>query len=170
MSVLKDKLEGKSKALIILSQEFLEIKQERDQFKMMAEQLRMQFTELKRKMDGLGPSLTTVYDHQVIVGRPDQEQVIACLKEQNKNLLFEVEDLRMKLHDCEGDLRLLREQLLTSKMARLATNNGAHDSNALIEPCSSNAKNLARQISSANERENMHGKFTLLSILPFTID
>jgi hypothetical protein len=106
-------LDSKSCALIILSQELLECKAQRDQFKLMGEQLRDRYGLLKRKMEGLGPTLSAVYDYDYDIPRSSGQneplaQLLITLKEQNKHLIREIDDLRMKLEDAEGNHSLRR--------------------------------------------------------------
>lgn len=86
----------------------------------MGEQLRLSYSQLKRKMEGLGPSLSSVYDYDSIgpghgAGRtiPQEPlaQLLVTLQEQNKHLIREIDDLRMKLEDAEGDLKIVRGQM-----------------------------------------------------------
>ncbi|CAG2162554.1 unnamed protein product [Oppiella nova] len=119
ISLLRDKLDSKSCALIILSQELLECKAQRDQFKLMGEQLRERYGIIKRKMEGLGPTLSAVYDYEYDIPRSSSSQseplaqLLITLKEQNKHLIREIDDLRMKLEDAEGDLKIVRGQMRT---------------------------------------------------------
>ena len=103
---MRDKLDSKSCALIILSQELLECKAQRDQFKLMGEQLRQRYGQLRHQMEGLGPTLSSVYhldaDRQTQHNSEPLAQLLITLKEQNKHLIREIDDLRMKLEDAEG--------------------------------------------------------------------
>lgn len=97
---------------MILSQELLECKAQRDEFKLMGEQLRERYAIIKRKMEGLGPTLSAVYDYDGYDTPPNRSyaaqnseplaQLLITLKEQNKHLIREIDDLRMKLEDAEG--------------------------------------------------------------------
>ncbi|CAG2112882.1 unnamed protein product [Medioppia subpectinata] len=74
----------------------------------MGEQLRERYGVIKRKMEGLGPTLSAVYDYEYDMPRSSQSpgeplaQLLMTLKEQNKHLIREIDDLRMKLEDAEG--------------------------------------------------------------------
>ena len=74
----------------------------------MGEQLRDRYGQLKRKMEGLGPTLSAVYDYEYDIPRTScgqnepLAQLLMTLKEQNKHLIREIDDLRMKLEDAEG--------------------------------------------------------------------
>lgn len=51
--ICKRKLDSKCEALLILSKELDECRSERDQFKLMAEQLRARYQDIKRQINGL---------------------------------------------------------------------------------------------------------------------
>lgn len=78
----------------------------------MAEQIRDKYSRLKKVL------LTTSTDQLMsggqMMGHPSTlplTQVLLELTDQNKFLLFEVEELKAKLSDSESDLKMLREQL-----------------------------------------------------------
>lgn len=109
---MKCKLDSKSKALLILSQDLMSCQRERDEYKLMAEQIRDKYSRLKKVL------LTTsteqlMMSSQGLMGSASipLTQVLLELTDQNKFLLFEVEELKSKLSDSESDLKLLREQL-----------------------------------------------------------
>lgn len=111
-NLLKCKLECKTEALLILSHEMEQYRSERDQYKLMADQLRERYSTLKKRVEGWGPSLLGVYDMRGFKGEREQSlvQLLCELKEQNKSLQSEVDDLKQKLTDAQGDIRILREQ------------------------------------------------------------
>lgn len=111
-NLLKCKLECKTEALLILSHEMEQYRSERDQYKLMADQLRERYSALKKRVEGWGPSLLGVYDMRGFKGEREQSlvQLLCELKEQNKSLQSEVDDLKQKLTDAHGDIRILREQ------------------------------------------------------------
>lgn len=122
---MKCKLESKSKALVILSQDLVEVKRERDEYKLMAEQIRDRYHGLKKMVKDFQPNIKGVHSfspshpglstHMSLVEQISSSTPLASvlleLTEQNKYLLFEVEELKTKLFDAEGDLKLMREQL-----------------------------------------------------------
>ncbi|KAG1673931.1 Coiled-coil domain-containing protein 149 [Nymphon striatum] len=114
-SILKSKHASKVEAILILSKELENYRNERDQFKLMAEQLRERHSSLRKKVEGWGPSLLGIYE-----GRDQGEQGLIQLlcefKEQNKALKAEVETLRQKLVDSNGDIKLLREQIARQRV------------------------------------------------------
>lgn len=106
--VLKRKLESKNEALLILSRDIQECREERDQFKLMAEQIQERYQALKKQLVGVAPQLNFNYnnmEHQSLA------RLLCEMKEVNKTLQLEVDDLRQKLSDSQGDIKLLREQL-----------------------------------------------------------
>ncbi|ESO82912.1 hypothetical protein LOTGIDRAFT_109065 [Lottia gigantea] len=97
--VCRCKLDSKCEALLILSKELDQCRSERDQFKLMAEQLRERYQAIKRQMTGR--SLV---------------QLLCDTKEVKKSLKFEVDDLKQKLNDAQGDIKLLREQIARQRV------------------------------------------------------
>ncbi|XP_021365844.1 coiled-coil domain-containing protein 149-like [Mizuhopecten yessoensis] len=115
--ICKRKLDSKCEALLILSKDLAQCVSERDQFKLMAEQLRERYQALKKqvlgKMPPSDPNDNNRYPH---VKQQDLGFVLVETREQNKSLQFEVEDLRQKLHDAQGDIKLLREQIARQRV------------------------------------------------------
>ncbi|XP_076460985.1 coiled-coil domain-containing protein 149-like [Babylonia areolata] len=122
--VCRQKLESKCEALLILSRELAECRSERDQFKLMAEQLRERYQVLKRQLAGhrpMSPShddLSCNVDLKQYATTQGQglAQVLMEYREQNKCLQIEVDDLKQKLQDAQGDIKLLREQIVRSRV------------------------------------------------------
>ncbi|XP_023242902.1 coiled-coil domain-containing protein 149-like [Centruroides sculpturatus] len=117
-NIMKCRLDSKTEALLILSKELDKYRSERDQFKLMASQLRERYNALKKRIEGWGPSLLGVYDIRGFKGDREQSlaQLLCELKEQNKSLMFEVNDLKQKLSDAQGDIKLLREQIARQRL------------------------------------------------------
>ncbi|XP_033754635.1 coiled-coil domain-containing protein 149-like isoform X2 [Pecten maximus] len=115
--ICKRKLDSKCEALLILSKELAQCVSERDQFKLMAEQLQERYQALKKqvlgKMPSSDPNDNNRYPH---VKHQDLGFVLIETREQNKSLQFDVEDLRQKLHDAQGDIKLLREQIARQRV------------------------------------------------------
>ncbi|XP_069112073.1 coiled-coil domain-containing protein 149-like [Argopecten irradians] len=115
--ICKRKLDSKCEALLILSKELAQCVSERDQFKLMAEQLQERYQAIKKQMMGkmppTDPNDNNRYPH---VKHQDLGFVLIETREQNKSLQFEVEDLRQKLHDAQGDIKLLREQIARQRV------------------------------------------------------
>uniref|UniRef100_A0A1A8AY41 Coiled-coil domain containing 149a n=1 Tax=Nothobranchius furzeri TaxID=105023 RepID=A0A1A8AY41_NOTFU len=104
--VCKRKLESKKEALFILSKELDTCQQERDQYRLMANQLRERHQELKKKygelIDG-DSSLPPEKRNQVNLG-----QLLRDSRERVKQLTGEVKDLTQRLDETQGDNKLLR--------------------------------------------------------------
>ncbi|XP_022256380.1 coiled-coil domain-containing protein 149-like isoform X1 [Limulus polyphemus] len=113
LNITKCKLESKNEAVLILNRELDQYRSERDQLKLMADQLRERYNSLKKRVEGWGPSLMGVYDIRGFRGEGEQSlaQLLCELKEKNRALQTEVDDLKQKLSDAQGDTRLLRHQL-----------------------------------------------------------
>ncbi|KAJ9584550.1 hypothetical protein L9F63_021108 [Diploptera punctata] len=112
-SALRRKLQSKSEALLILSKDLDQCRTERDQFKLMAEQLQDRYSMLKKKSHDMGLSRMMLYSDGFESNRSGHSvaQLMSETKEQNKALRIEVEDLRQKLRDAQGDNKVLRVRL-----------------------------------------------------------
>ncbi|XP_077102716.1 coiled-coil domain-containing protein 149-B isoform X2 [Siphateles boraxobius] len=112
--VCKRKLESKKEALLILSKELDTCQQERDQFKLMANQLRERHQGLKKKyrelIDG-DPSLPPEKRKQVNLA-----QLLRDSREQNKQLVDEVKELNQRLAEVQGDNKLLRMTIAKQRL------------------------------------------------------
>ncbi|XP_056127687.1 coiled-coil domain-containing protein 149-B isoform X2 [Rhinichthys klamathensis goyatoka] len=112
--VCKRKLESKKEALLILSKELDTCQQERDQFKLMANQLRERHQGLKKKyrelIDG-DPSLPPEKRKQVNLA-----QLLRDSREQNKQLSDEVKELNQRLAEVQGDNKLLRMTIAKQRL------------------------------------------------------
>lgn len=115
--VCKRKLESKCQALLILSKELDQCRSERDQFKLMAEQLQQRYQNIKRQLGQTCYSAS--FDDSTSRGPTSSKNLGSLLfecKEQNKSLQFDVEDLKQKLQDANGDIKLLREQIARQRV------------------------------------------------------
>ncbi|XP_021938781.1 coiled-coil domain-containing protein 149 [Zootermopsis nevadensis] len=112
-SALRRKLQSKSEALLILSKDLDQCRTERDQFKLMAEQLQDRYSMLKKKSHDMGFNYMMFYPDGVDSSRCGKSlaQVLGESTEQNKALRIELEDLRQKLRDAHGDIKVLRLSL-----------------------------------------------------------
>ncbi|XP_074642187.1 coiled-coil domain-containing protein 149-like isoform X2 [Tubulanus polymorphus] len=123
LSICQRKLDSKCEALLILSGELDQCRSERDQFKLMAEQLRERYQDLKRQVTGKSPGGGNNYSE------PESNEVdryggknenlslrLYQCKDANKCLQFEVDDLKQKLNDAQGDIKLLREQIARQRV------------------------------------------------------
>lgn len=113
MGVLQCRLESKAEALLILTRDLEQCQSERDQFKLMADQLRERHGELRRRLQAWGPTIASVYDGKNLKGQTEKSlaQLLCDLKEQNRQLQSENESLTQKLRESLEDGKLLREQL-----------------------------------------------------------
>ncbi|XP_060558667.1 coiled-coil domain-containing protein 149-B-like [Ruditapes philippinarum] len=113
------KLDSKCEALLILSKELDQCRSERDQFKLMAEQLRERCQTLKTSLSGKpkqSTSDTGIYKNYTDTQSQNLARLLYESKEYSKSLQFEVDDLKQKLHDANGDIKLLREQIARSRV------------------------------------------------------
>lgn len=124
----------KSEALMLLSQEMDQCRTQRDQFKLMAEQIQERFLHLKKQMcdmKELNRYLIQDLQYNNIISELFYDPFISLnnkyfcrcysleddfrtldllteAREQNKCLRLQVETLRQKLADAEGDIKVLR--------------------------------------------------------------
>ncbi|KAF1380551.1 hypothetical protein PFLUV_G00165030 [Perca fluviatilis] len=112
--VCKRKLESKKEALLILSKELDTCQQERDQYKMMANQLRERHQGLKKKytelIDG-DPSLPPEKRNQVNLA-----QLVRDSRARTKQLAEEVKELTQRLTEAQGDNKLLRMTITRQRL------------------------------------------------------
>ncbi|XP_032437955.1 coiled-coil domain-containing protein 149-like isoform X3 [Xiphophorus hellerii] len=112
--VCKRKLESKKEALLILSKELDTCQQERDQYKLMANQLRERHQGLKKKyrelIDG-DPSLPPEKRNQVNLG-----QLLRDSRDRVRQLTEEVKDLTQRLAEAQGDNKLLRMTITRQRL------------------------------------------------------
>ncbi|KAJ4944026.1 hypothetical protein JOQ06_012574 [Pogonophryne albipinna] len=103
--VCKRKLESKKEALLILSKELDTCQQERDQYQLMANQLRERHQGLKKKyrelIDG-DPTLPPEKRNQVNLAQLLRD------REKSSELSEEVKELKQRLVEAQGDNKLLR--------------------------------------------------------------
>nr|CAD7452187.1 unnamed protein product [Timema tahoe] len=115
---LRRKLQSKVEAVLILSKELDHYRTERDQFKLMAEQLQDRYTALKKIYHNMGHGHSSIFHGDGLVtekfGR-SLNQLLDESRERNKDLCIHLEDLRQKLADAQGDLKVLRSQQQKSR-------------------------------------------------------
>lgn len=112
--VCKRKLESKKEALLILSKELDTCQQERDQYKLMANQLRERHQGLKKKYSELidgDPSLPPEKRNQVNLA-----QLLTDSRERNSHLSEEVKELKQRLLEAQGDNKLLRMTITKQRL------------------------------------------------------
>lgn len=112
--ICKRKLESKKEALLILSKELDTCQQERDQYRLMANQLRERHQGLKKKyrelIDG-DPSLPPEKRNQVNLA-----QLLRDSREKNSQLSDEVKELKQRLLEAQGDNKLLRMTITKQRL------------------------------------------------------
>lgn len=112
--ICKRKLESKKEALLILSKELDTCQQERDQYKLMANQLRERHQGLKKKyrelIDG-DPSLPPEKRNQV-----NLSQLLRDSRDKNTRLSEEVKELKQRLLESQGDNKLLRMTITKQRL------------------------------------------------------
>ncbi|KAM6266789.1 coiled-coil domain-containing protein 149 isoform 3-T3 [Spheniscus humboldti] len=112
--VCKRKLESKKEALLILSKELDTCQQERDQYKLMANQLRERHQSLKKKyrelLDG-DPSLPPEKRKQANLA-----QLLSEAQDRNKHLGEEIRELQQRLGEVQGDNKLLRMTIAKQRL------------------------------------------------------
>ncbi|XP_017372584.1 coiled-coil domain-containing protein 149 isoform X1 [Cebus imitator] len=112
--VCKRKLESKKEALLILSKELDSCQQERDQYKLMANQLRERHQSLKKKyrelIDG-DPSLPPEKRKQANLA-----QLLRESQDRNKHLGEEIKELQQRLGEVQGDNKLLRMTIAKQRL------------------------------------------------------
>ncbi|XP_015250417.1 PREDICTED: coiled-coil domain-containing protein 149-B-like isoform X2 [Cyprinodon variegatus] len=112
--VCKRKLESKKEALLILSKELDSCQQERDQYKLMANQLRERHQALKKKYREL-------IDGDICLP-PDKRnqvnlsQLLRDSRERNSQLSEEVKELKQRLLEAQGDNKLLRMTITKQRL------------------------------------------------------
>ncbi|XP_041636100.1 coiled-coil domain-containing protein 149-A isoform X2 [Cheilinus undulatus] len=112
--ICKRKLESKKEALLILSKELDTCQQERDQYKLMANQLRERHQGLKKKyrelIDG-DTSLPPEKRNQVNLA-----QLLRDSRDRAKKLSEEVKELTQRLTEAQGDNKLLRMTITRQRL------------------------------------------------------
>uniref|UniRef100_A0A673ZPD1 Coiled-coil domain containing 149 n=1 Tax=Salmo trutta TaxID=8032 RepID=A0A673ZPD1_SALTR len=107
--VCKRKLESKKEALLILSKELDTCQQERDQYQLMANQLRERHQGLKKKYRELIVSLHPR-------NRLNLAQLLRDSRERSKQLSEEVKELSQRLAEAQGDNKLLRMTIARQRL------------------------------------------------------
>ena len=103
--ILRQKLQSKSEALIILSQELDKVRNESEDYRELTRRLQTQWSLLSSDLGG--PSNVSIFNNS--------NQKIAELRDENKRLVTEREHLRKILNDRDEDIKLIRKQWLKEK-------------------------------------------------------
>ncbi|XP_032709871.1 coiled-coil domain-containing protein 149 isoform X1 [Lontra canadensis] len=112
--VCKRKLESKKEALLILSKELDTCQQERDQYKLMANQLRERHQSLKKKYRELIDG-----DLSLPPEKRKQANLVQLLRDsqdRNKHLGEEIKELQQRLAEVQGDNKLLRMTIAKQRL------------------------------------------------------
>lgn len=108
-TALHRKLQSKMEALRILRKELEKFRTERDQFKLMAETLQLRYAALRRNsLSDMGGFNS---DTSGVPGSSSKTSVAKILhesRERNIKLTTEVEALKQKLSEVQGDIEILR--------------------------------------------------------------
>eukprot|EP00057_Strongylocentrotus_purpuratus_P013902 XP_011668376.1 PREDICTED: coiled-coil domain-containing protein 149 isoform X1 [Strongylocentrotus purpuratus] len=118
-NICKRKHQAKSDALLVLAKELDNVRQEKDAYKLMAEQLREKFHEQRKKYEererALGLSL---HDGDPLAERRNHTlvQILCESRAKNRKAELELVDLHQKLSEAEGDIKLLRESIARQRI------------------------------------------------------
>ena len=105
--ILRQKLQSKSEALIILSQELDKVRNECEDYRELTQRLQTQWSLLSSDLGG--PSQISIFNNSKV----------SELREENKRLVTEREHLRKVLSDREDDIKLIRKQWLKEKKSEV---------------------------------------------------
>ncbi|XP_065092686.1 coiled-coil domain-containing protein 149 [Ochlerotatus camptorhynchus] len=101
-SAIHRKLQSKVEALKIMRNELEKYRSERDQFKLMAETLQMRYSAIKSSLNS--PEFQAAgFSHSSAINL-----LVNQTRERNLSLSTEVEALRQRVHELEGDIEVLR--------------------------------------------------------------
>lgn len=144
--MLKKKIQIKTQALLMLSQELDQCRMQRDRFKLMAEQLqedldRRKQTDNKKAINGFKSTLDFAVQRQgqsiTNLNNLEEDTKIMDLliesREQNKCLRLQVDTLRHKLKEAEEDIRALRSKKAESPQTMVKDFPELHQREELIE-------------------------------------
>uniref|UniRef100_A0A8D8N5A5 Coiled-coil domain-containing protein 149 n=4 Tax=Culex pipiens TaxID=7175 RepID=A0A8D8N5A5_CULPI len=101
-SAIHRKLQSKVEALQIMRNELEKYRSERDQFKLMAETLQMRYSAIKSSLNSTELQAAG-FGHGSAVSL-----IVNQTRERNLSLTTEVEALRQRVHELEGDIKVLR--------------------------------------------------------------
>ncbi|XP_036341319.1 coiled-coil domain-containing protein 149-B-like isoform X1 [Rhagoletis pomonella] len=122
-SALHRKLVSKVEAVRILRKELEQFRTERDQFKLMAETLQLRYSAITRNNE-----------YSSCLGMEGNKTSVASIlhetRERNIKLTTEVESLKQKLNELQGDIELLRSATKEGKSERLQNELIAESSNS----------------------------------------
>ncbi|ESN91162.1 hypothetical protein HELRODRAFT_194509 [Helobdella robusta] len=116
LQVCKRRLESKCEAVMILSRDLDESRQQRDQLKLMADQLQNRYQMIRRQLAGAKFSSSQFLEDHSDIKQHNVVELLGEVKDENKCLKLQLEELRQKLDDANGDIKLLREQIARHRL------------------------------------------------------
>ncbi|XP_073843038.1 uncharacterized protein [Musca autumnalis] len=111
------KLQSKMEALRILRKELEKFRTERDQFKLMAETLQLRYAALRRNSSFSDLASDVSIGMSNGGGKTNVAKILHESRERNIKLTTEVEALKQKLCEVQGDIEVLRNQKATGNTA-----------------------------------------------------
>jgi hypothetical protein len=158
-SALQRKLQSKNEALKILRAEVERYRSERDQFKLMAETVQMRYTAMKNSLENSEGSDTYGASGSQLGYLLNQS------REKNISLQTEVENLRQRLHELEGDIKLLRSKNLEmSKALKASKSKDKNDIDELQKSWNDEKSKLIDQLEGL-KKKNAQLQFDFRSLL-----
>lgn len=106
---MQRKLQSKVEALNIVKRQMEQFRIERDQFKLMAETLQLRYSAIKKSLNDAHS-----FDYDIPLGLGGSSSVAAMVsetREKNIALNTEVEALRQRVEELQGDVKMLRDKL-----------------------------------------------------------
>lgn len=100
-SAIHRKLQSKVEALRILRKELEQFRTERDQFKLMAETLQLRYSAVRKNTD---------YNNCGFGGKSSVANMLHETRERNIKLTTELEAMKQKLFELQGDIEILRNR------------------------------------------------------------
>jgi len=133
----------------------LECKREKNKYKLVSEQLEERYNSLKRRLntDGSNNYLYNVDLNPMINNNVVFAQILRELKDQNKLLMFELEEVKTKLIDSEGDVRFLRNQIILLKKRNSFRGSKSFDDN-LSSSCNCKEEHIKPLIEELEQVKN----------------
>uniref|UniRef100_A0A1I8M322 Uncharacterized protein n=1 Tax=Musca domestica TaxID=7370 RepID=A0A1I8M322_MUSDO len=138
-TALHRKLQSKMEALRILRKELEKFRTERDQFKLMAETLQLRYAALRRNSSFSDLASDVSMGMANGGGKTNVAKILHESRERNIKLTTEVEALKQKLYEVQGDIEVLRNQKSTAEAKKDSTRNGKGNNNkedVVLDSCS----------------------------------
>lgn len=120
---MQRKLQSKIEALNIVKRQMEQYRVERDQFKLMAETLQLRYSAIKKSLND-----SQSMDYGIQLGQASSvASMVSETREKNIALNTEVEALRQRVDELQGDVDVLRRKLV-SKVKQERSNSGSEAS------------------------------------------